>query len=349
MKLQFLGKSGLRVSEMCLGCMSFGDKWGFGADAATSHRILDLYCDRGGNFLDTANMYHNGQTEEIMGEWLKDNRDRVVLATKYALSMDPTNANASGAHRRNLVRSVEASLKRLQTDHIDLLWTHAWDAATPFEEHMRGLDDLVRAGKISYVGMSDAPAWVVSASNVLANLRGWTPFTALQIEYSLLARDGDRDLLPMADTFDMSVCAWAPLGAGVLTGKYTRHNVDTESLRKDGNEARGRTSDKALAIARAVDDVADRLGASSAQVALAWVLSKGARSIPIVGARKVEQLEDSLGASDVRLDDEALSALDEVSRIELGFPHDFLQEEHVRKMLEGGKVRDRLQYRSARR
>lgn len=349
MKLQFLGKSGLRVSELCLGCMSFGTAWGFGADEAESHRILDTFKAGGGNFLDTANMYHRGETETFMGRWLHDKRDQMVLSTKYALSMDDHDANASGAHRKNLVRSVEASLKRLQTDYIDLLWTHAWDAATPMDEHMRALDDLVRAGKILYVGVSDTPAWVVSASNMLAELRGWTPFIALQIEYSLLARDGDRDLWPMAETFGMSVCAWAPLAAGVLTGKYTREGANNDSQRAGGNEATGRTNERAMKIARTVDAVADRLGATSTQVALAWLLQKGPLSIPIVGARMVSQLQDSMGACDLVLDAEAIAALDDVSAIPLGFPHDFLAREHVRKNLEGAKVRGRLQYRTARR
>lgn len=349
MKIRFLGKSGLRVSELCLGCMSFGTRWGFGADAAQSHRVLDAYRAKGGNFLDTANMYHGGETEEFVGQWLQDKRDSVVVATKYALSMDGNDANASGSHRKNLVRSVEDSLRRMNTDYIDLLWTHAWDAATPFEEHMRALDDLVRSGKVLYVGMSDAPAWVVSASNVLAELRGWTAFVGLQIEYSLLARDGDRDLWPMAETFGMSVCAWGPLGAGVLTGKYTRGSVDNDSLRTGGNEQRGRTSTRSLEIARAVDAVADRIGATSAQVAIAWLLAKGPLSIPIVGARTVEQIEDTMGASDVVLDEASVKQLDEVSAISLGFPHEFLAEDHLRKMLEGAGTRKQLVYRSARR
>ena len=256
LKYKMLGRSGLKVSEICLGTMSFGDQWGFGADEATSHEILDAYAAAGGNFLDTANKYHNGQTEEIVGSWLKGKRHQNVVATKYTLAMDHADPNTAGSNRKNLVRSVEKSLERMGTDYIDLLWVHAWDNLTPIGETLRALDDLVRAGKVLYIGISDAPAWIVSASNVMAELRGWTEYVGLQIEYSLLERTPDRDLLPMADHFNLSVLAWAPLGGGVLTGKYTRGGGDEiDSLRSGSNEGRGRTSERSLDIARAVDAV----------------------------------------------------------------------------------------------
>jgi aryl-alcohol dehydrogenase-like predicted oxidoreductase len=343
---RLLGKSGLRVSEICLGTMSFGDQWGFGADEPTSHRVMDAYAEAGGNFFDTANKYHGGQTEEIVGRWLPGKRDRIVLATKYTLAMDHADVNTAGNHRKNLMRSVEASLTRLQTDYIDLLWVHAWDEYTPFEETLRGLDDLVRSGKLLYIGVSDTPAWIVSASNVLAELRGWTGYVGLQIEYSLLERTPERDLLPMADHFGLSVLAWAPLAAGVLTGKYTRGG--DVSLRKQANEARGRTSERALAVARSVDEVADELGVSSSQVAMAWVLSRGYAFIPIVGARKVEQIQDTLGSARVRLSEAQLEKLAGVSRPELGFPHAFLRTSAVRDLIHT-ESRTRLQGRVARR
>lgn len=330
-----LGRSGLRVSSICLGTMSFGEQWGFGSDPATSHAILDAYAEAGGNFLDTANKYHGGQTEQIVGDWLRGaagRRDRTVLATKYTLSMDPRDPNASGNHRKNLHRAIEASLQRLQTDHVDLLWVHAHDEYTPYEETMRALDDLVRAGKVLYIGISDTPAWVVSAANTLAELRGWTSFVGLQIEYSLLERTPERDLLPMAAHFGLSVVAWAPLGAGVLTGKYTRGDR-SDSLRRQGNEQRGRTDERALTIARAVDEVADELGCTPAQVATAWVSAQGYGFIPIVGARKLEQIHDTLGASNVTLSSEHLAKLDAVSQISLGFPHDFLRSSGVRDLV----------------
>lgn len=347
LRYRLLGRSGLRVSELCLGTMSFGDNWGFGADEAESHRVLDAYADAGGNFLDSANKYHGGQTEEIVGRWLTGRRDRTVVATKYTLSMDHADPNASGNHRKNLVHSVEASLRRLGTDYIDLLWVHAWDDYTPYQETLRALDDLVQSGKVLYLGVSDAPAWIVSASNVLAELRGWTPFVGLQIEYSLLQRAPERDLLPMAAYFGLSVLAWGPLAAGVLTGKYTRSGVENDSLRKTGNEQRGRTNEKSLEVARAVDTVADELGASSSQVALAWVRAQGYEFLPIVGARKVAQLEDSMGSPEVKLSPEQLARLDEVSRIELGFPHDFLASKGVRDLVRG-EIRTRIDGRVAR-
>ena len=334
LRYRILGRSGLRVSEICLGTMSFGDQWGFGADEATSHRILDAYAEAGGNFIDTANKYHGGQTEQIVGNWLEGRRDKAVVATKYTLAMDHADLNTAGNHRKNLVRSVEHSLRRLKTEYIDLLWVHAWDENTPYQETMRALDDMVRSGKVLYVGVSDTPAWVVSASNVLAELRGWTAYVGLQIEYSLLQRTPERDLLPMAEEFGLSVLAWAPLAAGVLTGKYTRSDVQNDSLRAGNNEQRGRTSEASLRVARVVDAVADELGASSAQVATAWVQAQGYRYIPIVGARKVEQILDCLGSPSVTLDAEHLETLDAVSRVDMGFPHDFLAADPVRDLLQ---------------
>ena len=333
LRYRLLGRSGLRVSEICLGTMSFGTQWGFGADEATSREVLDAYKEAGGNFLDTANKYHGGETEEICGRWLQGQRDRFVVATKYTLAMDHEDPNTAGNHRKNMMRAVEGSLARLQTDYIDLLWVHAYDAHTPIEETLRGLDDLIRSGKVLYIGISDAPAWVVSASNVMAELRGWSQYVGLQIEYSLLERTPERDLLPMAEHFDLSVLAWAPLGGGVLTGKYTRGG-DVDSLRAAGNEARGRTSERELAIARAVDEVADELGVSSAQVATAWVRAQGYPYIPIVGARKTSQIVDSLGAAQVTLSETQRAKLEAVSAITLGFPHDFLAAAPVRDLVE---------------
>lgn len=340
LRYRLLGRSGLRVSEICLGTMSFGTAWGFGADEPTSHQILDLFAEAGGNFIDTANKYHGGETEEILGSWFADRpgrRDRSVLATKYTLSMNHQDPNASGSHRKSLHHAIEASLRRLGTDYIDLLWVHAWDDYTPFEETMRALDDLVHSGKVLYIGVSDTPAWVVSASNVMAELRGWTSYVGLQIEYSLLQRTPERDLLPMAERFGLSILAWAPLAGGVLTGKYTRDpkKGSTDSLRKQGNVSRGRTSEHALEIARMVDTIADELGVTSTQVAAAWVSHQGYRFIPIVGARKLEQLQDSLGASAVKLDAGQLERLAEVSKVRLGFPHDFLRSDAVRDLVRG--------------
>jgi aryl-alcohol dehydrogenase-like predicted oxidoreductase len=325
MRYQLLGPSGLRVSELCLGTMSFGDAWGFGADEKESHRILGGFADAGGNFVDTANKYHEGQSEEILGSFLGPGRDRWVVATKYTLAMRLGDPNAAGNSRKNLRSSVEASLRRLRTDYLDLLWVHAWDYTTPVEEVMRGLDDLVSAGKVNHVALSDAPAWVASAANTLATLRGWTPLVALQAEYSLLERTAERELLPVAEAFGLSLCAWAPIGAGVLTGKYTRGPTTSpaDSRRAPANQAR--LTERNLGIAREVDLVAEELGATSAQVAVAWLRQRDRRVIPILGARKLEQLQDVLGSLEVGLAAEHVARLDEVSRIELGFPYELLR------------------------
>ena len=325
MRYQLLGPSGLRVSELCLGTMSFGEAWGFGADEKESHRILGAFADAGGNFVDTANAYHEGQSEEILGSFLGPGRDRWVVATKYTLAMRPGDPNAAGNSRKNLRASVEASLRRLRTDYLDLLWVHAWDYTCPVEEVMRGLDDLVSAGKVNHVALSDAPAWVASAANTLATLRGWSPLVALQAEYSLLERTAERELLPVAEAFGLSLCAWAPMGAGILTGKYTRGPTTSpaDSRRAPANQAR--LTERNLRIAREVDRVADELGATSAQVAVAWLRQRDRRVIPILGARKLEQFQDALGSLEVGLAAEHVAGLGEVSRIELGFPYELLR------------------------
>ncbi|MFK8186379.1 MAG: aldo/keto reductase [Phormidesmis sp.] len=327
---------------MCLGTMSFGQDWPFGADEVTSRSILDAYADAGGNFIDTANKYHNGETESYLGRWLKGRRDRMVLSTKYSLAMDHSDPNAAGNHRKNMMQAVEGSLKRLQTDAIDLFWVHVYDENTPLEETMRALDDLVRMGKVHYVGISDTPAWVISAAHVMSALRNWLPIAAIQTEYSLLERTPERDLLPMAQHFGMAVTAWAPMAGGVLTGKYTR-NLDRESLRRAGNQEKARTSEHNLAIARVVDEIADELAATSAQVAVAWILSRGYRYFPVVGARKVSQIQDVMGAADLQLSAAQCQRLDDMTAIELGFPHDFLASEHILDMGKG-EIRHQIDF-----
>jgi aryl-alcohol dehydrogenase-like predicted oxidoreductase len=325
MRYKLLGPSGLRVAEICLGTMSFGDVWGFGADEKESHRIMAAYAEAGGNFIDGADKYHEGQSEEIVGRFLGPERDRWVVATKYTLAMRSGDPNAAGNSRKNLRQAVEASLRRLRTDYIDLLWVHAWDYVTPVEEVMRGLDDLVRAGKVNYVALSDAPAWIASQANTLAHLQGRSPFVALQMEYSLIERTGERELLPVAEAFGLSVIAFAPMGSGVLTGKYTRGPSETpeDSKRAAANQAR--LTERNLQIAREVDRVADELGATSAQVAIAWVQQRRTRIIPIVGVRKLEQLDDILGSLEVELPTEHLARLDKVSQTDFGFPYDLLR------------------------
>ncbi|XXT33754.1 aldo/keto reductase [Sorangium sp. So ce448] len=321
MRYKLLGGSGLKVSEISLGTMTFGEDWGFGASAEACRGILEAYRARGGNFIDTANKYTNGSAERIVGELVRGDRGAWVIATKYSLSMNDADPSASGNGRKNLVQSVEASLKRLGTDYIDLLWVHAWDWTTPEAELMRALDDVVRAGKVLYVGMSDAPAWVVSRANAIAELRGWSQFVGIEIEYSLIERTVERELVPMASRLGLGVLAWAPMAGGVLTGKYTRGGGN-DAARAAMNQ--GRLDERGLRVARAVDAVAEELGCSSAQVALAWLRSRPAQVIPIIGARKPEQMQDCLGCLDVVLPAAALERLDAASRVPLGFPYEFL-------------------------
>jgi aryl-alcohol dehydrogenase-like predicted oxidoreductase len=319
MRYRLLGRTGLRVSEAFLGTMTFGEEWGWGAPVEECRAMFTAYAEAGGNVIDTANRYTEGSSERIVGELLGSERDRFVLSTKYTLTMDGTDPNASGNHRKNLARSVEASLRRLGTDYIDLLWVHIWDPNTPIEETMRALDDLVRAGKVLYIGISDAPAWLISRAQTMAELRGWTPFAGLQLPYSLLKRDIERELLPMASNLDLSVAAWSPLAAGVLSGKFTRPGGDGPS-RVD----RVTVPERDLTIARAVDAVADELGVSSSQVALAWTRAHRPWIHPILGARTPAQLADNLAANDLALPDDAVARLDKASAIDLGFPMDFI-------------------------
>ena len=320
MRFRRLGNSGLRVSELCLGAMTFGAS----ADRDASRSILDAYLGAGGNFVDTANNYAGGASEEILGELLDGRRDEIVLATKYTAPIRPGDPNSGGNSRKSLVGSLDQSLRRLRTDRIDLLWVHVWDYGTPVEEVMRALDDQVRAGKVLYVGISDAPAWVVAQANTLAEQRGWTPFTGLQIEYSLIERTVERDLTPMANALGLAVCAWGPLGGGLLTGKYA------EGARGTGTPGRLEEGDRRLternhAIVAALAEVAADAGVSPSRAALAWLRTRGpATVIPILGARTREQLDESLGCLEVELSPDHLARLDEASAIELGFPYDFL-------------------------
>jgi aryl-alcohol dehydrogenase-like predicted oxidoreductase len=362
MKYHLLGKSGLRVSELCLGAMTFGEEWGWGASKEECRKIFNAYVDAGGNFIDTANKYTEGTSEKYIGEFIADDRDRFVLATKYTSNTRRGDPNAGGNHRKNMLQSLEASLRRLNTHYIDLYWVHAWDPLTPIEEMMRALDDMVRAGKILYIGVSDAPAWIVSQANTLANLKGWTEFTGLQIEYSLIERTPERELLPMADALNIGVTAWSPLGGGVLTGKYNKSNREegqqqqnTSSsntvVAQEGNSrlqvqnefANRFLNDRNMLIAQEVSKIAKEIGCSAAQVALNWVRQQNMMSpagknkiIPIIGARKETQIKDNLACIEFELTSEQMQRLNEVSKIELGFPHDFLNSEMVKDIIYGG-------------
>ncbi|MFT4249223.1 MAG: aldo/keto reductase [Pseudomonas sp.] len=347
---RLLGRSGLRVSPLCLGTMTFGQDWGWGADEAAARRLFDGYVDAGGNFLDTANIYTNGSSETLLGKFVAGRRERLVIASKYTLNPFPGDPNGGGNHRKNLLQSVEASLKRLGTDYLDLLYLHIWDGTTPVEEVMRGFDDLVRAGKIVYAGISDTPAWQVARMQTLAELRGWAPLVALQIEYSLAQRTVERELVPMADALGLSVLAWSPLAMGILTGKYDR--ADLARLRAQGaghspGGDGGRSAvayshdmldERSLGIGEVVKAIAAEAGHSPAQVALAWLLQRPGAPIPIVGARTPEQLQDNLGALAVTLDAPQWQRLDAASAVALGFPHDFIRSPIPRQLVSGGTV-----------
>lgn len=338
MRYKLLGKSGLRVSELCLGTMTFGEDWGWGASQDESRQIFEAFVEAGGNFLDTANGYTDGSSEKILGEFIASDRERFVVATKYSFPLQMSdkagNPNGSGNHRKNMMQSLEGSLKRLNTDYVDLFWLHAWDFMTPIEEVMRAFDDMVRQGKVLYIGISDAPAWIVAQANTLAQCYGWTPFVALQVEYSLVERTPERDLLPMAKAFDIAVTPWSPLGGGILTGKYNNkgNGSDQGRIQTMGADI----SEQKLAIANVVSQVAAEIGRTPSQVALAWLRIQDSTIIPIIGSRKVSQVKDNLACLDVTLTPEHLARLNEVSRIEIGFPHDFLASDVIRDRLFGG-------------
>ncbi len=320
-----LGPSGLRVSRLCLGTATFGNAH-WGSDEAESRLILDHYLDIGGNFLDTANKYADGHSEQTLGRLLRGRRDRVVLATKYTASMDDRDLNSSGNHRKNLVASVEASLRRLQTDSVDILWVHAWDGVTPIEELMRALDDQVRAGKVGCVGISNAPSWMMAWANATAALRGWSPFVAVQSEYNLLERGAERELLPMARYFGLGYLAWAPIGQGRLTGKYSRASAaqaDTGQQRLTPEEALMSPAQHQIVAENLA--VAQETGLQPAAVALRWIVQRQPFIIPVLGARSHEQFEANLACLDWALSADQMERLTAVSAIDPGSPTRFMR------------------------
>lgn len=327
MKYKLLGKSGLRVSELCLGTMTFGNDWGWGAEKDESKKMFDLFVKSDGNFIDTSNNYTNGTSEKFIGEFIKSDRDSFVIATKYTLTEKKSDPNFGGNHRKNMMRSIEGSLQRLNTDHIDLFYLHMWDYITPIDEVMRALDDLVRAGKILYVGISDTPAWVVSQANAIADLRGWSRFVALQAPYSIADRALERDLIPMATVHNMSVLTWGVLEGGELTGKY---NSPTDEPKRSSD-----TSEKIKKIASVLIELAKEINRTPSQVAINWARQQSPNIIPIIGARSEKHLKDNLGCLDFELTHEQIQCLNDSSPIDLGFPHSFLASNHVRGLIFG--------------
>jgi aryl-alcohol dehydrogenase-like predicted oxidoreductase len=339
MRYKLLGKSGLRVSELCLGTMTFGDDWGWGSAKDESRKIYDAFVEAGGNFIDTADLYTNGTSELFLGDFIASDRERIVLATKYTNNAPGTDSNAAGNQRKNMMQSVEASLKRLKTDYIDLYWLHVWDFMTPVEEVMRAFDDLIRQGKVLYIGISDTPAWIDSRANTIAELRGWTQFVGLQIEYSLIERTCERELLPMARELDLAVTAWSPLAGGMLTGKYSEGSKASKQEKRLEHPMMAPLVDmneRKQAISAVVVEVAETIGKTPSQVALNWLRQQPGVVIPIIGARRLSQLKDDMACVEFTLEEEHLQKLHEVSRIELGFPHDFFANELVQNFAFGG-------------
>lgn len=323
MRYSILGRSGLRVSKLCLGTMTFGPGAAWSRSEPEARAVFAAYVEAGGNFIDTANMYTGGESESIVGRLVASDRERFVVSTKYANAVpvrgDP---NAAGMHRKSLRQSLDQSLKRLNIDYIDLYMVHWWDFTTPVEEVHRALDDAVQAGKILHVGLSDVPAWVVSRAQAFHELRGLSPISCMQLEYSLVERSIEREHIPLAQAFGIGVTAWSPLAGGILSGKYTRSGRDDRPVRLDSMQLQA-LSERNREIALAVDLIADRLGVASSQVALSWVMSRGV--IPIVGATSAEQMCENMRAADLQLDGESLAALDKASAFDRGHPYSMLE------------------------
>jgi len=321
-----LGRSGLRVSPLCLGTMTFGQDWGWGASPEESAQILARYLDLGGNFIDTANVYTKGHSEKIIGDHLgkaTSKRQRAVIATKFFGSMRTGDPNSGGAGRKAIAAACEQSLRRLQTDYIDLYWMHCWDRNTPIEETMRALDDLVAAGKIRYIGFSDTPAWKTMEAQMIAKFRGWTPLIALQLEYSLLERTIEGELIPMALDQGLGVTPWSPLKSGVLSGKYTRANAGQRKADR-GEWAQSALTEKAYALIDELIEIAQRLESTPARVAISWVQHRPGVAATIIGARTLQQLEDNLAALDLTLSAHDEQGLEARTAPTLNFPYEFI-------------------------
>ena len=317
-----LGRSGLRVSPLCLGTMTFGEDLGWGSSVEESQRIIDRYIELGGNFLDTANFYTQSHSEKIIGDHVgrhNARRDRLVIATKFSGNLYPGDPNGGGSGRKSIIAACENSLRRLQTDYIDLYWLHNWDVHTPIDETLAALEDLVRAGKVRYLGVSDTPAWKIAEANVTARFRGWSAFIGLQIEYSLLERTVEQELVPMAHELGLGITPWSPLKSGVLSGKYTRHNAG--QIKADrGVIADSFLTERTYAIVDELESIAKARQSTVARVALAWVQAQPGVSSTIIGARRLAQLEDNIKALEVKLSGEELARLDALTKPTFGFP-----------------------------
>jgi aryl-alcohol dehydrogenase-like predicted oxidoreductase len=342
MKIKLLGKSGLRVSELALGTMTFGTDWGWGADKETARQIFNAYNEAGGNFIDTSCNYTGGTAERFIGEFVASRRDDFVIGTKYSLRKHdarPNDLNAGGNHRKNLRRSIEASLARMGTDYVDILWLHIWDGTTPVEEVLRTLDDLVRAGKVLYVGISDSPAWVAAYSVAVSELRGWPRFIGYQGEYNLIQRGAEREILPMTHALDMAFLAFGLLEGGILSGKFNRGEQPKDTRVRRPSEAQ-------MKVAETVIQVANEIGYSPAQVAVNWVRQQGANVIPIVGARSLEQMRENLGSLDFHLPADAMAGLSAALPPSPEYPDSFYLNESLLGLAFGAAREDLINHRT---
>jgi len=331
MRYKLLGKTGIRVSELCLGTMTFGMEWGFGSEKAEAKLIYDEFLKRGGNFFDTANIYTQGTSEKMLGGFIGKDREEMVIASKYSLT-EKTSANQSGNHRKNMMQSVEASLKRLNTDYIDLYYIHAWDATVNPEELMRNLEYLVASGKVLSIGISDTPAWVVSRCNTIAEQRGWTPFSAYQVEYCMSERTADREIIPCASGFDMTFCGFGPLGAGLLSGKYLQ---DSDEKKRMVHGSSARLTKENLELSKQLVHLSAEWNLSPTVVAIRWAMQKYKNSAPIFGARTHKQMLENMQALDFELDQNQMLKLDAISQIGTNNPNAFLDLPRVKEILYG--------------
>ena len=329
MKYKILGKSGIKVSELCLGAMTFGNDWGFGASKEESKLIFDTFLNKGGNFIDTANIYTKGNSERILSELIQTERDNLVIASKYSLT-EGSVLNRSGNSRKNLIHSVDESLKRLNTDYIDLYYVHCWDFTTDPYELMKSLEYLVSSGKVLTLGISDTPAWIIAKCNTIAQEKGWTPFAANQFEYCLSERTADRELLPMTKDYGMTMCGFGPLGAGLLTGKYLTENDEPKRMKPGVSH---RLSEENLALSARLSDFSQSIDRTPSQVAIRWAMQKFRNNSPIFGARSNKQCEENLVALDFTLSEDQMNQLDTMSAIPGNNPQTFYKMPRVQEIL----------------
>ncbi|MGI9290316.1 MAG: aldo/keto reductase, partial [Gammaproteobacteria bacterium] len=341
MKYKILGRSGLRVSELCLGAMTFGEELGMGANKEVSGQIYEAFREAGGNFIDTANIYTRGTSERMLGEFVAGDRSDVVIASKYSMSTNPQDPNAGGNNRKNMTQALEATLDRLNTDYLDIYWVHGWDQVTRIDEVMRALDDMVRAGKVLHVGVSNFPAWLISAGNTLAAERGWTPFTAVQMHYNLVERSIETDFFDLCEAQDMAILPWSPLAAGLLTGKFNpdaEKQADEDARLKNAAYAARLLAEDRIRIAEGLVELARAAGCTPSQLALAWLLQRPRGTvIPILGARKLEQFRDNIGCLDIELNQTQIEALEALNPLINPYPASLFETDFYRAMLHGEK------------